>query len=545
MASLYDLAMQYLNQSLPKTFKYDRTNQPGTNPPPVTIPPQDPNAPTARILPVQGGGGGGGGSNNPYDLSTDFSQITLDRQKRLSQDPTGLNKFLIDNLGMKRPQTAEDIVNLGYRTPSKFGIGALLPDKYGELPRADQAFIASRMGYTGPTVFGENTSGLSKDPFGLNTRSAFGNYAERVGVEAEKALDNLNRLGDKYNATWNDELGTYVGPGAKKANQMTSMIQSKRNFYTGEDAAYKDYQNQVQDVLDADKEFSTEGDSSNYGIDGYPTYDIKDIQGEDDEEFDPTSLDFTNPNIYNTDSIYTQTAPTYITDPYVSGQDDKDIGTTPKVTDDGTADYYGGVGDSVIDAGGTAPGGGYTTDYYGGVGDSVTDAGGTAPGGGYTTDYYGGGNDTGGGYNAGSGYNATDKGGPAGQGSPKYGTGSGNLGDYQIQPTDSGNDSSNDSNSKIVCTMMNESYGFGSFRNKIWLKHSKGLAPEYQKGYHKLFLPLVKIAKTNKVVKKILEHIAVHRTIDIRQESRGKVHLLGRVYRKILEPLCYFVGKHG
>ena len=101
------------------------------------------------------------------------------------------------------------------------------------------------------------------------------------------------------------------------------------------------------------------------------------------------------------------------------------------------------------------------------------------------------------------------------------------------------------SNSKIVCTMMNESYGFGSFRNKIWLKHSKGLAPEYQKGYHKLFLPLVKLSKTNKVVRKILEHIAVHRTIDIRQESRGKVHLLGRLYRKILEPLCYLVGKHG
>ena len=98
---------------------------------------------------------------------------------------------------------------------------------------------------------------------------------------------------------------------------------------------------------------------------------------------------------------------------------------------------------------------------------------------------------------------------------------------------------------KIVCTMMNESYGFGSFRNKIWLRHSKGLAPEYQKGYHKIFLPLVKLSKKNIVLKKILEHIAVHRTIDIRQESRGKVHLLGRVYRKILEPICYFVGKHG
>jgi len=97
---------------------------------------------------------------------------------------------------------------------------------------------------------------------------------------------------------------------------------------------------------------------------------------------------------------------------------------------------------------------------------------------------------------------------------------------------------------KIVCTMMNDSYGFGSFRNKIWLKHSKDMAPEYQKGYHKIFLPLVKLSKTNKVLKKILEHIAIHRTIDIRQEARDKTHLLGRVYRKILEPVCYLVGKY-
>ena len=97
---------------------------------------------------------------------------------------------------------------------------------------------------------------------------------------------------------------------------------------------------------------------------------------------------------------------------------------------------------------------------------------------------------------------------------------------------------------KIVCTMMNESYGFGSFRNKIWMKFHKDLSPEYQKGYHKLFLPLVKIAKTNKVVKKVLEHIAVHSTIDMRQATRGKVHLLGRIYRKIILPVCYVVGKY-
>ena len=111
------------------------------------------------------------------------------------------------------------------------------------------------------------------------------------------------------------------------------------------------------------------------------------------------------------------------------------------------------------------------------------------------------------------------------------------------QPGAGGDKSGRSGRSKIVCTMMNESYGFGSFRNKIWLRHSKNLAPEYQIGYHRIFLPLVKKAKTNKVLKKILEHIAIHRTIDIRQEERNKTHLLGRVYRTILEPICYWVGK--
>ena len=106
-----------------------------------------------------------------------------------------------------------------------------------------------------------------------------------------------------------------------------------------------------------------------------------------------------------------------------------------------------------------------------------------------------------------------------------------------------GGDTGQDSGGKIVCTMMNESYGFGSFRNKIWMKFHKNLSPEYQKGYHKLFLPLVKIAKTNKIIKNILEHIAIHSTIDMIQTLIGKKHKLGRLYRKILLPLCYWVGK--
>jgi hypothetical protein len=103
------------------------------------------------------------------------------------------------------------------------------------------------------------------------------------------------------------------------------------------------------------------------------------------------------------------------------------------------------------------------------------------------------------------------------------------------------------SGGKIVCTMMNESYGFGNFRNKIWLKHSKNLPKEYEIGYHKIFLPLVKFAKgqgkLNKAVKKTLEHVARHRTLDLKQEMKGKTHLLGRIYRKILEPICFIIGK--
>jgi hypothetical protein len=124
------------------------------------------------------------------------------------------------------------------------------------------------------------------------------------------------------------------------------------------------------------------------------------------------------------------------------------------------------------------------------------------------------------------------------------------AGDSGDKPRDGGNPGGNPSK-KIVCTMMNESYGFGSFRNAIWLKYAKdNLSPEYQIGYHKLFLPLVKYAKgnnkSNLLVKHILEHIAIHRTIDLKQQMRNnKRHTLGRIYRAILEPLCYIVGKYG
>ena len=106
---------------------------------------------------------------------------------------------------------------------------------------------------------------------------------------------------------------------------------------------------------------------------------------------------------------------------------------------------------------------------------------------------------------------------------------------------------------KIVCTAMNAEYGFGSFRNAIWLAQSKDLDPAYEKGYHTLFLPLVNYAykageknALQRILRGVLEHIARHRTADIWKQKRGKTRdNIGMIYRAILEPICYVVGKVG
>lgn len=108
------------------------------------------------------------------------------------------------------------------------------------------------------------------------------------------------------------------------------------------------------------------------------------------------------------------------------------------------------------------------------------------------------------------------------------------------------------SGGKIVCTAMNEAYGFGSFRQAIWLKHSASMpnAKTIEKGYHTLFLPVVAYAfngtpnAIRNAVRSVAEHIARHRTADLWKEMRGKKRdPLGRIYRAVIEPLCLVVGK--
>ena len=110
-------------------------------------------------------------------------------------------------------------------------LGKMGIQNFESLSPLDQAFIKQSVGDTGPTIFGENTSGLNKDPFGLNVESLFGNYAEAV-------RDDLTTLNEHFasktlaedGAEWDEEQGMFVGPKADYWNQMNKMNISKWNF---------------------------------------------------------------------------------------------------------------------------------------------------------------------------------------------------------------------------------------------------------------------------------------------------------------------------
>jgi len=228
----------------------------------------------------QGGGGGGAAfTGGISDLTGDFQKTVDDRQANLAAllgqtDVTGpdagfyvgkgmdvpqgftlgqkIQNFAYDNIPfINRPQTAEQILAKGYQAP-EFGVPGIAGvlnamSRFKDLPRGDQAFIARNTGYRGPTIFGENTGGGNKDPFGLNVTSGFGNYAERVGVEAEKLTDLLSgkqakkygkgTSGISFNAATgkfeaDDETDQAAVNAALKATQMNKMNIAKQQFYT-------------------------------------------------------------------------------------------------------------------------------------------------------------------------------------------------------------------------------------------------------------------------------------------------------------------------
>ena len=128
-----------------------------------------------------------------------------------------------------------------------------------------------------------------------------------------------------------------------------------------------------------------------------------------------------------------------------------------------------------------------------------------------------------------------ESGGPAGMGSQPETSGGG-----------SGGGSADKKSKSIVCTEMYRQTQLDDWQKtiKLWyLFQKKYLSETHQKGYHFLFKPFVKGMQKSNTLTSVGRHFAQERTKDIKHIMYGtKFSLLGRVYRIILEPICFVVG---
>ena len=107
--------------------------------------------------------------------------------------------------------------------------------------------------------------------------------------------------------------------------------------------------------------------------------------------------------------------------------------------------------------------------------------------------------------------------------------------------------SSGTDSGKIVCTAMYKTTGLEKWKKhiRVWqIFERKYLTPYHEKGYHILFKPFVKGMHKSNIIKALGAHVAKHRTQDLKHIMfNSKPSWLGRIYRKILEPICYLVGR--
>jgi len=110
-----------------------------------------------------------------------------------------------------------------------------------------------------------------------------------------------------------------------------------------------------------------------------------------------------------------------------------------------------------------------------------------------------------------------------------------------------GDSSDSGGGKSIVCTAMYQTTGLEDWSKamKIWyIYQKKYLTIQHQKGYHILFKPFVKAMHKSNIIKALGAHVAKHRTQDLKYIMfNSKPSWIGRIYRKILEPICYAVGK--
>ena len=197
-----------------------------------------------NINQFQQGGGGGLPTVPTSQRVANFNQAIDTRQKRLN-DPSAIASFFYEK-GIPKQASVNEMLSRGMlgakdtRLTSgiPFGISGMiagaLPDKYYDMTLGDQILTQSYMGYTDP-----NTNMANKDPFGLNVRSAFGNYSKK----AQEIVDTLNEKKARNKGVLSDydlqRLSFYTGVVNKKQNIASdlALIQKAKEEKAKQDAA--------------------------------------------------------------------------------------------------------------------------------------------------------------------------------------------------------------------------------------------------------------------------------------------------------------------
>jgi len=211
---------------------------------------------------------------NMSELGPDFSQIGItsdmtgpEIQQAMAEygaDETSIGNYPVDNPLDVRKDLPFGLTNI---------LSKVLPSTYyDKMTMPEQIYTQSKMGYTGPTIFGENTTGGSKDIFGRNVVSAFGNYAEKQAKDIQK-LDDLfasetftNKYGNLTLEEDDEGIFSFTG-GTKKqrdlANKMHKLNLIRYNYDKKSLKELEDIKDQTgfTDIMEAQNQGTTD-----YGI---------------------------------------------------------------------------------------------------------------------------------------------------------------------------------------------------------------------------------------------------------------------------------------
>ena len=190
--SIYESMNSYgfSDQEIANALQEQGLYTPGGSTPPETT--------TPNIIgsQINQGGPGDGPTRPTSEIVADFQETITNRQNKLN-NPDKIATFVGDFIPQQRSvadMLASGQVDKRLTGGIPLGIGSMiakaLPDKYYDMSLADQITTQAYMGYTDP-----NTNIGNRDPFGLNVRSAFGNYAEKAAEIVDTLEEKLAKNG--------------------------------------------------------------------------------------------------------------------------------------------------------------------------------------------------------------------------------------------------------------------------------------------------------------------------------------------------------------